>query len=245
MSGKSRYEDKRAKMTQKYCGSVTEPSYTRPQRLELLSQARLYLCTDARTEQGDLKEFLTRAFASGVDIIQLRDKALPVQQELEALELLKEVSRKAGKLFAVNDRADIAALVGADIFHMGQTDLTPDQARSLLGPDVLLGLSTHTPAQGSAAISHPEVDYFACGPVWETPTKPGRPAAGLNYISYIAAHQPHKPWFAIGSINQESLPQVVQAGASRIVVVRALTQSSDVSKTAHQLRQGLPARTGA
>ncbi|MFW0182720.1 thiamine phosphate synthase [Rothia sp. CCM 9417] len=232
-------------MPQKNFVNVTEPSYTRAQGLELLAAAQLYLCTDARTEQGDLTEFLTKAFDGGVDIIQLRDKTLPVNEELEALALLKEIAHRAGKLFAVNDRADIAALVGADIFHMGQTDLTPNQARSLLGPDVLLGLSTHTPAQGLAALSHPEVDYFACGPVWETPTKPGRPAAGLDYISYIAAQQPRKPWFAIGSINQESLPQVVQAGASRIVVVRALTQSFDVSKAAHQLRQGLPPLLGA
>lgn len=231
-------------MPQKNFVNVTEPSYTRAQRLELLAEAQLYLCTDARTEQGDLKEFLTKAFDGGVDIIQLRDKTLPVNEELEALALLKEIAHRAGKLFAVNDRADIAALVGADIFHMGQTDLMPEQARSLLGPDVLLGLSTHTPAQGSAAMIHPDVDYFACGPVWETPTKPGRPAAGLDYISYISAQQPHKPWFAIGSINHESLPQVVQAGASRIVVVRALTQSADASKAAHQLRQGLPAQTG-
>lgn len=221
-------------------GNVIDSSYTRKERLEQLAGARLYLCTDARTEQGDLKQFLTDAFIGGVDIIQLRDKSLSVEQELQALDILKKVARETGKLFAVNDRADIAALIGADIFHMGQTDLKPEQARRLLGSDVLLGLSTHTSAQGFAALAHPEVDYFACGPVWETPTKPGRPAAGLDYINYIAGLQPHKPWFAIGSINHETLPQVVQAGAQRIVVVRALTQSTDPFAAASQLRQGLP-----
>lgn len=227
-------------MPQKGFVSVTDSSHTRAARLSKLAKAQLYLCTDARTEQGDLKQFLIDAFSGGVDIIQLRDKSIPVQQELEALAVLKEVAHSAGKLFAVNDRADIAALVGADIFHMGQTDLTPAQARSVLGPDVLLGLSTHTSAQGAAAIDHPDVDYFACGPVWETPTKPGRPAAGLGYLRYIATQEPNKPWFAIGSINHETLPQVVRTGANRIVVVRALTQSPDTRNAAEQLRRGLP-----
>lgn len=228
-------------MPQNSFADVTHSSHKRAQRLDLLAKARLYLCTDARTQQGDLEQFLTAAYAGGVDIIQLRDKSLPVDQELEALALLKKIARAAGKLFAVNDRADIAALVGADIFHMGQTDLRPEQARSLLGPDVVLGLSTHTPHQGSAAIEHPEVDYFACGPVWETPTKPGRPAAGLDYISFIADQKPQKPWFAIGSVNAQTLPQVVEAGASRIAVVRALTTSQDVYGAAQNLLSGLPA----
>lgn len=207
----------------------------REARGELLNAARLYLCTDSRADRGDLEEFLDAAYAGGVDIIQLRDKKISAAEEIAALLILKRVAARHGKLFAVNDRADIAALVGADVFHVGQDDLSPAQARELLGPDVIIGRSTHAPGQADEAIDNPEVDYFACGPVWETPTKPGRAAAGLGYLRYVAGKNPAKPWFAIGGVNPETCPQVVDAGAYRIVVVRAITEAADARQAAQRL----------
>lgn len=218
--------------------SITE-NESRERRLLKLRDARVYVCTDARTEQGDLAEFLETAYSSGVDIIQLRDKKISASEELEALQLLKSIARKHDKLFAVNDRADIAALVGADVFHVGQDDLSPAQARALLGPDVIIGRSTHAPAQADEAIANPDVDYFACGPVWETLTKPGRPAAGVDYIEYVAGTGTDKVWFAIGGVDTETTPIVAQAGASRVVVVRAVTQAEDIAAAVAGLRAGL------
>ena len=212
---------------------------SREARVELLHGARLYLCTDSRSDRGDLEEFLDAAYAGGVDIIQLRDKKISAAEEIAALLILKRTAARHGKLFAVNDRADIAALVGADVFHVGQDDLSPAQARILLGPDVIIGRSTHAPGQADEAIDNPEVDYFACGPVWETPTKPGRAAAGLGYLSYVAGKNPAKPWFAIGGVNPETCPQVKDAGAQRIVVVRAITEAADARQAARRLVQAL------
>lgn len=210
---------------------------SRDERLALLRSARLYLCTDARTHRGDLAEFLDAAYSGGVDIIQLRDKTLSPRDEIEALLTLKAIAQKHGKLFAVNDRADIAALLKADIFHTGQSDLNPTQARLLLGQNTLIGLSTHNQTQADQAIAHPNVDYFACGPVWETPTKPGRPATGLSYLTYVAQQNTSKPWFAIGNINTHTLPEVQATGANRIVVVRAITQATNPHQAAQTLKK--------
>ena len=215
----------------------------RPEHLDRLRAARLYVCTDARSAAGDLEDFLHAAYAGGVDIIQLRDKAIDTDAELEALAMLARVAREHGALFAVNDRADLAGLVGADVFHIGQHDMSPQQARSLLGPDVLIGRSTHSPEQARVALQDPEVDYFCVGPVWETPTKPGRPAVGLTTVSQAAALAgvEDKPWFAIGGVNESRLSSVLDAGAERIVVVRAVTQADDVRGAAARLRAALPA----
>ncbi|MDN6159495.1 MAG: thiamine phosphate synthase, partial [Brevibacterium sp.] len=166
---------------------TTIPDQGRAQRLDRLREAALYVCTDARAAQGDLSEFLDAAYAGGVDIIQLRDKNLEARAEIEALEVLRDAAHRHGKLFSVNDRADVALLVGADVFHVGQGDLTSEQARTVLGPDVLLGRSTHSIDQANAAEADPEIDYFCLGPVWETPTKPGRPAIGLEPLRALAA----------------------------------------------------------
>jgi thiamine-phosphate pyrophosphorylase len=222
----------------------------RRSRTEKLAAARLYLCTDARLEQDDLEEFLHAAYSGGADIVQLRDKALDTDAEIEALQVLARVAAQHEKLFAVNDRADVAALVGADVFHTGQHDLSPAQARSLLGPDVLIGRSTHDLGQARTALEDPDVDYFCTGPVWETPTKPGRTATGLRFLREVAdlsAGAPAavtKPWFAIGGIDGTRLPAVLGAGATRAVVVRALTTSADPHDTADRLRRGLDAPGG-
>ncbi|WP_435133204.1 thiamine phosphate synthase [Actinacidiphila sp. bgisy144] len=196
-----------------------------PTASDRLAAARLYLCTDARTGRGDLAAFADAALRGGVDIIQLRDKGIEARQELAALEILRDACRRHGKLLAVNDRADIAHAARADILHLGQDDLPVPAARAILGPDVLIGRSCHTAAEVDAAAVQPGVDYFCTGPVWPTPTKPGRPAPGLDLVRHAAALRPARPWFAIGGIDATTLPDVLAAGAPRIVVVRAITGS--------------------
>lgn len=206
-----------------------------------IAGARLYLCTDSRAKQGDFADFLRAAYAGGVDIIQLRDKSLEAAAELELLEVLRSVAQEFGKLWAVNDRADIAALGGAPVFHVGQKDLPLPAARSLLGPTVSMGLSSHDPAQISAAAAHPDADYFCVGPLWATPTKPGRAAVGLGMVEHAASLGTNKPWFAIGGVDLSNVDQVVDAGASRIVVVRAITEAPDPTAAARELLSRLPA----
>ena len=214
------------------------------QPLFRLSQARLYLCTDARRERGDLAEFADAALAGGVDIIQLRDKgspgehrfgALEARGELAALEILADAARRHGALLAVNDRADIARAAGADILHLGQDDLPLPVAREIVGPTVLIGRSTHAIGEAARALSE-DVDYFCVGPCWPTPTKPGRPAPGLDLVREVAATDTAKPWFAIGGIDEERLADVLAAGARRVVVVRAITEASDPGAAARRLR---------
>ncbi|MGH3718184.1 MAG: thiamine phosphate synthase [Pseudonocardiaceae bacterium] len=193
-----------------------------------LADARLYLCTDARTDRGDLAEFADAALAGGVDIIQLRDKGLEARPELAALEVLAEACQRHGALLAVNDRADVALAAGAQVLHLGQGDLPVSWARRVLGDEVVIGLSTHDPAQAAAAAARPGVDYFCTGPCWPTPTKPGRPAAGLDLVRTTRMNIGARPWFAIGGIEStERLEQVCSAGADRVVVVRAITEAAD------------------
>jgi len=212
-----------------------------------LATASLYLCTDARRERGDLAEFADAALAGGVDLIQLRDKGSPgeqrfgpleARQELEALEVLADAARRHGALLAVNDRADIARAAGADVLHLGQDDLPLAVAREIIGADPVIGRSTHDTAQVDAAVDEP-VDYFCVGPCWPTPTKPGRPAPGLDLVRYAAGLATDKPWFAIGGIDAERLPEVLAAGARRIVVVRAITGADDPRAAAEQLKRAL------
>lgn len=221
--------------------------HKRSDRLARLADARLYLCTDARRERGDLAEFADAALAGGVDIIQLRDKGSPGEQrfgpleargELAALEILADAARRHGALLAVNDRADIARAAGADVLHLGQDDLPLPAAREVIGPEVLIGRSTHDRDQVSAALAEP-VDYFCTGPCWPTPTKPGRSAPGLELVRFAADQPDTKVWFAIGGIDLERLPQVVAAGTRRVVVVRAITAAEDPQAAAAALRSGL------
>jgi thiamine-phosphate pyrophosphorylase len=194
--------------------------------------ARLYLCTDAREQRGDLPEFLDAVLGAGVDIVQLRQKGLEARRELEHLEVFARACARHGKLLAVNDRADIAFAAGAPVLHLGQDDLPTAAARRLLGPEPLFGRSTHEPAQVDAALADPETGYFCVGPCWPTPTKPGRPAPGLGLVEYAAKAAPPDdpesvPWFAIGGIDLENAGEVLAAGARRIVVVRAITEAAD------------------
>ncbi|MEO8814767.1 MAG: thiamine phosphate synthase, partial [Mycobacterium sp.] len=165
---------------------------------------------------------------------------LEARAELAALEILADAARRHGALLAVNDRADIARAAGADVLHLGQDDLPLQAARDFLGPETLIGRSTHDRDQVAKAVSEP-VDYFCVGPCWPTPTKPGRPAPGLALLSTAAGLAGGKPWFAIGGIDAERLPQVLAAGARRVVVVRAITAADDPRAAAATLRSALAA----
>nr|WP_090340735.1 thiamine phosphate synthase [Mycolicibacterium malmesburyense]CRL70238.1 thiamine-phosphate pyrophosphorylase [Mycolicibacterium malmesburyense] len=216
---------------------------------ERLAGASLYLCTDARRDRGDLAEFADAALAGGVDLIQLRDKGSPgeqrfgpleARQELEALEVLADAARRHGALLAVNDRADIALAAGADVLHLGQDDLPLAVARDILGERPVIGRSTHDAGQVAAAVDE-AVDYFCVGPCWPTPTKPGRPAPGLDLVRHTAQLGTDKPWFAIGGIDADRLAQALAAGARRVVVVRAITGAEDPRAAAAQLKAALTA----
>ncbi len=215
-----------------------------------LAAARLYLCTDARRERGDLAEFAEAALSGGVDVIQLRDKgsageqrfgALEARHELAALEVLADAARRHDALLAVNDRADVARAAGADVLHLGQDDLPLLTAREIIGPGPLIGRSTHDADQVHAALSE-AVDYFCVGPCWPTPTKPGRLAPGLDLVRAAARSRTEKPWFAIGGIDADRLAEVLDAGARRVVVVRAITAAEDPAAAARELASALTAR---
>jgi len=212
---------------------------------ERLAEARLYVCTDSRRERGDLAEFLDAVLAAGVDIVQLREKGLEAREELALLEVFADACRRHDRLLAVNDRADVALAAGADVLHLGQDDLPVPAARRILGDGPLIGRSSHDPGQSDAAASEPGIDYFCAGPVWATPTKPGRPGTGLALIEHVAARRPHRPWFAIGGISLDNLDEVSKAGASRVVVVRAITEAADPAAATREFVQRLVAADSA
>ncbi|HYT10793.1 MAG TPA: thiamine phosphate synthase [Mycobacteriales bacterium] len=205
-----------------------------------MAAARLYLCTDGRRQRGDLVEFLDAALAGGVDVVQLREKGLEAREELALLELVADAARRHGALWAVNDRADLAMAAGADVLHLGQDDLPVPAARRVIGAGPLVGRSTHDESQVQAADAEPDVDYFCVGPCWPTPTKPGRPAPGLDLVRR-AASAATRPWFAIGGIDLDRLDAVLAAGARRVVVVRAITGADDPGAAARAFASRLRA----
>ena len=201
-----------------------------------LADARLYLCTPSRS---DLPEFLDAVLSGGVDVVQLREKGLEAKQEIELCAVVAEVARRHGALWSVNDRADVASVAGPDVLHLGQDDLPVAAARRILGPDVLVGRSCHDEQQVTDAALQNGVDYFCVGPTWPTPTKPGRPAPGLPLTRFAAALPTDRPWFAIGGIDEGNLDQVLEAGARRVVVVRAITEAPDPHAAAARLKARL------
>jgi thiamine-phosphate pyrophosphorylase len=209
------------------------------QRRDRLADARLYLCTDARRDRGDLAEFLDAVLAGGVDCVQLREKGLEARDEIALCDVFAAAAERHGALWSVNDRADVASVVGPDILHLGQDDLPVAAARALLGNEVLVGRSTHDESQVRAAALEPGVDYFCVGPTWPTPTKPGRPAPGLPLLRIAADVASPRPWFAIGGIDAGNLDEVLAAGARRVVVVRALTEAPDPHAAAADLARRL------
>jgi thiamine-phosphate pyrophosphorylase len=206
---------------------------------ERIGSARLYLVCDARP-----LERLRAALRGGVDVVQLRDRSLDDAGVVAAARAFRSAADEAGAVFVLNDRPDLVAACHADGVHVGQDDATPAEARAEVGPERIVGRSTHAPAQADAAAADPDVDYLAVGPVHATPTKPGRLAAGLDYLSY-AARTVDKPWFAIGGLDAHNTHEVVERGATRIVVVRAITESADPEAAARALRAALEERVGA
>jgi thiamine-phosphate pyrophosphorylase len=210
-------------------------------RRRRLAAARLYVVTDARERQGDLAEFLEEILDAGVDVVQLREKDAEAGDLQRWADVFREAAERHQALFFVNDRPDVALATGADGVHVGQNDLPPSFARGLVGPDVLIGVSTHDPEQLAGAA--PEADHLCAGPVHATPTKPGRPATGLDLVRFAAGRQAagdeRRPWFAIGGIDRDTVRDVVEAGARRIVVVRAVTEADDPAGAVESLRRAV------
>jgi thiamine-phosphate pyrophosphorylase len=198
-----------------------------------LDDARLYFVVEASAPD----RLLDAALAGGCDLLQLRDHDASDDELLAAAERFRDACDTHGALFVVNDRPEIALQAGADGVHVGQDDLPVDAVRRLVGPEVFIGLSTHSPDQLDAGLAS-DADYLSVGPTWETPTKKGRPAAGLDYVRYAAAHAT-KPWFAIGGIDQHNIDEVVAAGARRAVVVRAIRDADDPRAIASALKSRL------
>jgi thiamine-phosphate pyrophosphorylase len=207
-----------------------------------LRAARLYLALEARPGSRSAEELLEAALGGGVDMVQLRDKEAPDPDLLRAAEVFRRLCDSHGALFWLNDRPDLVEATRADGVHVGQDDMPVDEVRRLVGPDVLIGLSTHSPEQLEAALGS-EADELSVGPVYPTPTKAGRPAAGLGYVRHAArVAGGGRPWFAIGGIDLTNVNEVADAGAERIVVVRAIRDADDPRAAAAALRAVLERR---
>jgi len=205
-----------------------------PERRARLAAARLYLVCDSKPGGRELTGVLRAAIAGGVDIVQLRDKRLSDEELTAVTRAAGALCGDRGVLLIVNDRPHVAVDAGANGVHVGQEDMPVEQARRVLGPDMLIGLSTHSPAELQAA--DPElVDYIGVGPVHVTPTKPGRPAVGLELVRHAAAHA-RVPFFAIGGIDHRNLPEAIAAGARRVAVVRAIANAAEPEQAARALR---------
>jgi thiamine-phosphate pyrophosphorylase len=205
-------------------------------RRERLRRARLYFVTDVRP---GLEELLAAALAGGVDMVQLRDKSASDDELVRAAAVFRRLCDEHGALFWLNDRPDLVEACGADGVHVGQDDMSAAEARAAVGADRLVGLSTHSPEQLDRALASGEADQLSVGPVWETPTKEGRPAAGLDYVRHAASVAGERPWFAIGGIDLDNVREVIAAGASRVVVVRAIRDAADPRAAAAGLREAL------
>lgn len=195
---------------------------------------RLYLVATPRAGLAD-DEFVARveaALAGGVDVLQLRGKETEALPYLRLAERVGALARAAGVLFFVNDRPDVARAAGADGVHLGQSDLPVEWARRVF-PGALVGRSSHAVTHAERAVDEGAA-YFAVGPVWATPTKPGRPAAGLSYVRQVAARALPLPWFAIGGITPANVDEVLAAGATRVAVVRAILDAADPAAAAYQ-----------
>jgi thiamine-phosphate pyrophosphorylase len=214
--------------------SLATPDAKGPLRRERLRTARLYFCCEARPGGEDPEPLLRAALNGGVDIVQLREKSLPRREIERAALTFRRLCDTYSALFVVNDDPDLARSCDADGVHVGQGDMAAAAVREAVGPDAIVGLSCHSEEQIAASADQP-VDYTSAGPIWETPTKQGRPAAGLKLISYAAANAPH-PFFAIGGIDASNATQVVEAGARRLCVVRAIRDAADPAAVAERLR---------
>jgi thiamine-phosphate pyrophosphorylase len=236
-------------------------------RRSALAAARLYLVCDTAPGGRELAAVLQPAIAGGVQVVQLRDKLLPDDELTAAAAAAVSLCRESGALLIVNDRPLVALESGADGVHVGQDDMAVADVRALVGADLLIGLSTHAPAEIDAAGAHAHAhapsaagmrrdradaaashayatpDYIGVGPVHETPTKPGRAAVGLELVRYAAAHVA-VPFFAIGGIDTDNVGEVIAAGARGVCVLRAIAQAENPEQVARALRERLDAHGG-
>ena len=220
---------------------------SRHERLRRLGEARLYFVCEGLPHGRDPTPLLEAALRGGADILQLREKAPRCAEELVSLsEPFRRAAAAHGALFVLNDRPDLVEACGADGVHVGQDDAPVSEARAVAGPDSIVGLSTHSEKQLLAALAAEGAarpDQVSVGPVWATPTKEGRPATGMGLVE-LAAHEATIPWFAIGGIDPGNVAEVADAGAERVVVVRAIRDADDPEATARALRAALPERVG-
>jgi thiamine-phosphate diphosphorylase len=222
--------------------SFATPESAGPLRRERLRTARLYFVCDARPRGEDPEALLRAALSGGVDIVQLREKELGRAEIERAAATFRRVCDTYSALFIVNDDPDLARSCDADGVHIGQDDGSVEEARALLGPEFIIGLSTHSQEQ-IAASGDASPDHISVGPIWETPTKAGRPGVGLELISHAAEHAPH-PFFAIGGIDAGNAAQVIAAGAERLCVVRAIRDAADPAASATELRHSVGVAPG-
>ena len=206
-------------------------------RRDLVGDVRLYLVTDASARSRDYAAFLADVIEAGVGMVQLRDKSMSDRELIETARVFARACRENGALFIVNDRVDVALLCGADGVHLGQDDAHPDDVRKLAGRDFIIGLSTHTPEEIDAA-NKTSADYIGVGPVHETPTKPGRPAVGLDLVRY-AGRAAQKQFFAIGGIDASNAASVIDAGARSISVLRAISSAVDPVAATRELVEAM------
>ena len=214
------------------------------ERRERLDRSRLYFVVEGSVRGRPADEIVAAALDGGADLVQLRDKEASDEELLATAARWRALCDGHDALFVLNDRPDLALRCGADAVHVGQDDAVVAEARAVVGDDVLIGLSTHAPDQFEAGLAA-GADYLCAGPVHETPTKPGRPATGLGYVSWAAEHAAGRPWFAIGGIDASNAAEVAEAGAERIVVVRAIRDAEDPRAAARELRSRLEAGVGA
>jgi thiamine-phosphate pyrophosphorylase len=222
--------------------SSTDPANGQPsaERRARLGAACLYLVCGADPDGSELPTLLRGAIAGGVDIVQLREKHLPDEELASVAKAARILCEQLGALLIVNDRPWVAREAEADGVHVGQDDIPAAEVRELVGQEMLIGLSTHSPEQIDA-VDTSVVDYIGVGPIHETPTKPGRPAVGAELIRYAAAHAP-VPFFAIGGLDAGNLAAALDAGATRVCVLRAIAAAEDPQNAARALREQLDAR---
>jgi thiamine-phosphate pyrophosphorylase len=210
-----------------------------------LAAAQLYLvCGAGASPEGlQLADLIRAAVSGGVDVVQLREKHLADDELVAVANAVRALCERLGALLIVNDRPVVAREAGADGVHVGQADMPVAEVRELVGPNMLIGLSTHAPAEIDAAVAtgedgEPAVDYIGVGPIHSTPTKPGRPAVGLELVRYAAGHA-RVPFFAIGGLDAGNVQEAIAAGASRVCVLRAIADAADPERAARELRERL------
>jgi thiamine-phosphate pyrophosphorylase len=219
--------------------SLAMPEAHGPLRRERLRTARLYFVCEALPRGEEPEALLHAALNGGVDIVQLREKELGRDEVERSAQTFRRLCDTYSALFIVNDDPYLARSCDADGVHVGQDDMAAAEAREILGPEAIIGLSTHSEQQLAASAERP-VDYVSVGPIWETPTKAGRPGVGLGLVEHAAASAPH-PFFAIGGVDAANAGEVVAAGARRLGVVRAIRDAGDPGAAAEALRAALAA----